>query len=109
MDHTVITIMLSSIFPLEGSRLVVQLSQLKGKNTYKAGVDSPGIEHCLVWLHTEHTWLGHSMFVLLDLRVDLVEGGVCGILTARYPDVDQPLLVEVVTKNVGWIRKQLGE
>lgn len=75
--------------------------------TYKAGIDGPSIEHTLVWLHTEDTRLGHSVLVLLDLRVDLVEGGVCGVLTARYPDVDQPLLVEVVTKNMGGIRKQL--
>ena len=75
--------------------------------TYKAGIDGPSIEHALVWLHTKDTRLGHSMLVLLDLRVDLVEGGVCGILTARYPNVDQPLLVEVVTKNMGGIRKQL--
>jgi hypothetical protein len=47
------------------------------------------------------------MLVLLDLRVDLVEGGVCGILTTRYLDVDQPLLVKVVTKNMGGIGKQL--
>ena len=47
------------------------------------------------------------MLVLLDFRVDLVEGGVGGVLTTRYPDVDQPLLIQVVTKNVGWIRKQL--
>ncbi len=75
--------------------------------TYKAGIDGPSIEHTLVWLHTEDTWLSDSMLVLLDLRVDLVEGGVCGILTARYLDVDQPLLVKVVTKNMGGIRKQL--
>ena len=75
--------------------------------TYKAGIDGPSIEHRLVWLHAEHARLGHSMLVVFDLGVDLVVGGVCGILTTRYPDVDQPLLVEVVTKNMGGIRKQL--
>ena len=75
--------------------------------TYKAGIDGPGKEHRLVWLHAEHTWLGNSIFVILDLRVNLVESGVCSVFTTRYPYVDQLLLIEVVTKNVFWIRKQL--
>ena len=71
----------------------MNITAQRQKKTYKAWVDGPGIEHRLVWLHTEHTWLSHSVLILLDLRVDLVEGGVGSILTSGYPDVDQSLLI----------------
>ena len=47
------------------------------------------------------------MLIMLDLRMGLVKGGVSGILTAGHPDVNQPLLIKVVTKHMGWVRKQL--
>lgn len=47
------------------------------------------------------------MLVVLDLGVDLVESGVGGVFSTGDPDVYQPLLVQIVAKDMGWIGKQL--
>ena len=61
--------------------------------TYQAWVDCPSIEYSLVGFHTEQTWLGYPMLVILDLGVNLVVGRIGGIFSTRDPDVNQPLLI----------------
>ena len=53
------------------------------------------------------TWLCHSMLVVSDLGMDLVEVGVSRVLPSRDLDRDKPLFREVVPQDVGRIRETL--
>ena len=53
------------------------------------------------------TWLCHSMLVVFDLGMDLVEVGVGSVLPSRDLDRDKPLFREVVPQDVGRIRETL--
>ena len=53
------------------------------------------------------TWLRHSMLVVFDLGMDLVEVGVGRVLPSRDLDRDKPLFREVVPQDVGRIRETL--
>ena len=54
-----------------------------------------------------HTWLCHSMLVMFNLGMDLVEVGVGRVLPSRYLDRDKPFFREVVPQDVGRVRETL--
>ena len=68
------------------------------------------IYFCSTYTHTLlHTWLGYSVFVMLDLGVCLIEGRISRVLSPRDMNGDKALFVQVVPQNVGGVREALGK
>ena len=58
---------------------------------------------------TLHTWLGYSVFVMLDFGMGPIEGGIGRVLSPRDANGDEALFVQVVPQNVGGVREALGK